>query len=488
MLQALKVDTPASRPALSRERETTPDLQDQAFSGFLASAASFAILPGPAPAAAPALRPEQSARSETPRALERASTSSERAETRRTREQREGAAPSDQVEDAQSQTNGKAPLETRENEEAHANAGDTDQTKAKQPVPTAREAIQPESMAESTIPTPSGVDLTLAKGATTTEGLLAAAPGAAQQIPRAGAPPERLAAQEQLAAAIPMSLPSSKTQAALEQAAPGVQLRFQFSEGAPTSVVTAKPALTELLSLPRPEMETPKPVFNTQRIEAQAPKEAPAPPAATATPPKEVSAAPTPATPTTMMGREAILAPALKPEALPGKPLTGTEAPLGVTGPAMARGTTPVQATAMAEGTKANATFTQMDGTIRWLIKNQEKGAEIQLNPESLGRVVIKLRIEGGEVHARLWASEASTVPLLQDQKAALEASLKQQGLSLGSFDLQQGHRGNDAQRSQDSDLMPSGAGIAEKGERKQDVPIVASPALGGARLLEVFA
>ncbi len=486
MLQALKVDTPASRPALSRERESAPDLQDQAFSGFLASAASFAILPGPAPAATPTPRPERSTRSEAPRAPERASPSSERPETRRAREQGERAVPSDRVEDAQSQA--KAPVEAPEGEGARTDAAGKDQTKAQQPVPTAREAIQPQPTAEAAIPAPSEVELALAKGSPATEGLVAAAPGTAQQVPRAGAPPERVATQEQLAAAVPMSLPSSKAQAALEQAAPGVQLRFQFSEGAPTSAVTAKPALTELLSLPRPEMETPKPVFNSQRIEAQAPKEAPAPPAATATPPKEVSAAPTPGTPTTMMGREAILAPALKPETLPGKPLTGTEAPLGVAGPATVRGTTPVQATAMAEGTKANATFTQMDGTIRWLIKNQEKGAEIQLNPESLGRVVIKLRVEGGEVHARVWASEASTVPLLQDQKAALEASLKQQGLSLGSFDLQQGHRGNDAQRSQGSEFLPSGAGIAERGERKQDVPTVASPALGGAHLLEVFA
>ena len=54
MLQALKVDTPAPRPALNRERETAPDLQDQAFSGYLATAASFSVLPGPAPAAPPA--------------------------------------------------------------------------------------------------------------------------------------------------------------------------------------------------------------------------------------------------------------------------------------------------------------------------------------------------------------------------------------------------------------------------------------------------
>lgn len=486
MLQALKVDTPAPRPALSRERETAPDLQDQTFSGFLASAASFAILPGPTPAAAPTPRPERSGRSEAPRAPERTAPSSERPEARRTREHAEPSAPSDRVEDAQSQA--KTPVEAPEGEGARSEAAGADQTKASQPASTGRETIQPRPAVEAVIPTLSGAEPTLAKGSPTTEGLVAAAQDPSQQALRAGVPPERVTAQGQLAAAIPVSLPSSKAQAALEQAAPGIQLRFQFSEGAPTSAVTAKPALTELLSLPRPEMETPKPVFNTQRIEAQAPKEAPTPPAATPTPPKEVSAAPTPATPTPMMGREAILAPTLKPETLPGKPLTGAEAPLGVAGPATVRGTTPVQAAGMAEGTKANAAFTQMDGTIRWLIKNQEKGAEIQLNPESLGRVVIKLRVEGGEVHARLWASEASTVPLLQDQKAALEASLKQQGLSLGSFDLQQGHRGNDAQRSQGAEFMPSGAGIAERGERKQDVPTVASPALGGAHLLEVFA
>ena len=486
MLQALKVDTPASRPALNRERETTPDLRDQAFSGFLASAASFSVLPGPAPAAAPAPRPERSAQSESQRTTERASADSGRAESRRTREQPDSAAPKDRVEDAQSQP--QASAKASQEEEAPADSPGADPTQAKPSEAVAKEALRPEPKPETPIPAVSTAAMALPKGARETVEPPSGTPEGTRQILKTDTPLESAAAQESFPAVLPKSMPSSKAQAALEQAAPGVQLRFQFSEGAPIQGVTARPALTELLSLPRPEMETPRPVVSAQRAEVQAPQEASPPAAPNATPAKEVSAAPTPATPATMMGREATLTPVLKSEVLPGKSPTGAEAPLGITSPTTIRGTTPVQAAGMAEGTKANATFTQMDGTIRWLLKNQEKGAEIQLNPESLGRVVIKLRIEGGEVHARLWASEASTVPLLQEHKAALEASLRQQGLSLGSFDLQQGRRGNDAQTPQGPEFRTSGAGIAERGERKQDVPIVASPALGGARLLEVFA
>ena len=85
--------------------------------------------------------------------------------------------------------------------------------------------------------------------------------------------------------------------------------------------------------------------------------------------------------------------------------------------------------------------LSQVDGTIRWLIKNQDQGAELQLHPESLGRVQIKLQVEGTVVHAKVWASEPSAVPVLQDHRSFLEASLKSQGLTLGSFDLQQGRR-----------------------------------------------
>ena len=89
--------------------------------------------------------------------------------------------------------------------------------------------------------------------------------------------------------------------------------------------------------------------------------------------------------------------------------------------------------------------MTQVDSTIKWLIKNKEQSAELQLHPENLGRVQIKLTVEGQEVHAKLWASEASALPVLQDHRAFLEDSLKGQGLHLGSFDLQHGQSGDQA-------------------------------------------
>jgi flagellar hook-length control protein FliK len=280
---------------------------------------------------------------------------------------------------------------------------------------------------------------------------------------------------------------ASRAQETLEQAAPGVQLRFQFSEGTPTA--SAKPALTELLSLPKPEIQAPKlptPAARTEVLPAREVAPPPPPP-----PIKATEVAPSGPTQTLQAPgiREAAVAITAKVEPLPGKSASASGAPLSLSGTTtLVKGSTPVPGLESPQGAKSNATFAQLDGSIRWLLKSQEKGAEIQLNPESLGRVVIKLRVEGGEVHARLWASEASTVPILQDHKAALEASLRQQGLSLGSFDLQQGHRGHDAPASAPSDLSGSGPGIATPQEKKQDLPSVAPALLGGARLIEVFA
>lgn len=80
----------------------------------------------------------------------------------------------------------------------------------------------------------------------------------------------------------------------------------------------------------------------------------------------------------------------------------------------------------------------QVEGGIRWMLRNASPGAELQLHPEALGRVRIELRVEGGDVHARLWASDPKSLPVLQEHRAFLEVSLKEQGLNLGSFDLRQ--------------------------------------------------
>ena len=84
------------------------------------------------------------------------------------------------------------------------------------------------------------------------------------------------------------------------------------------------------------------------------------------------------------------------------------------------------------------AVLHQVENGIRWMLQNASPGAELQLHPEALGRVRIELKVEGGEVHARLWASDPKSIPVLQENKAFLEVSLKEQGLNLGSFDLRQ--------------------------------------------------
>lgn len=112
-----------------------------------------------------------------------------------------------------------------------------------------------------------------------------------------------------------------------------------------------------------------------------------------------------------------------------------------------------------------------MDGSIRWLVKNQDKSAEMQLHPESLGRVQVKLTVEGNVVHAKVWASEAAAVPLLQEHRGYLEDSLKSQGLTLGSFDLQQGRRQEQAPLPTPTEPAPALAGVTAVGAAGQDSP-----------------
>jgi flagellar hook-length control protein FliK len=119
---------------------------------------------------------------------------------------------------------------------------------------------------------------------------------------------------------------------------------------------------------------------------------------------------------------------------------------------------------------RPNPVFAQVEGSIRWILQNKTQGAELQLHPEALGRVLIQLRVEGQEVHARLWASEASSLPVLQEHKAFLEASLKEQGLSLGSFNLHFGTRHEQAQTApQERGANLSGSLLSS--EAKQEIP-----------------
>ncbi len=83
----------------------------------------------------------------------------------------------------------------------------------------------------------------------------------------------------------------------------------------------------------------------------------------------------------------------------------------------------------------------QVEGGLKWMLKGGTQEAQLQLHPESLGQVTIHLKVAGGEVHARLWITEPASVQAVRDGRPHLEQALREQGLQLGSFDLQQGNR-----------------------------------------------
>jgi hypothetical protein len=119
------------------------------------------------------------------------------------------------------------------------------------------------------------------------------------------------------------------------------------------------------------------------------------------------------------------------------------------------------------------------------MLKGGAQEARLQLHPESLGQVTIHLRVEGGEVHARLWVTEPASVQAVQEGRPHLEQSLRDQGLQLGSFDLQQGHRPFQEAPPPPTfrDRSPL-AGLAAR----QEAPATAAPSILNPHHVELYA
>lgn len=62
--------------------------------------------------------------------------------------------------------------------------------------------------------------------------------------------------------------------------------------------------------------------------------------------------------------------------------------------------------------------------------------ATIELEPEHLGRIAIRLRVDGGSLTAVLRAESPQTLAVLEQHIPELRAMLSQQGLDAGDFDL----------------------------------------------------
>jgi hypothetical protein len=119
------------------------------------------------------------------------------------------------------------------------------------------------------------------------------------------------------------------------------------------------------------------------------------------------------------------------------------------------------------------------------MLKTGAQEANLQLHPEALGQVSIHLRVEGGEVHAQLWVMEPATVQAVQDGRAHLEQSLKEQGLQLGSFDLHQGHR----PFQEPTPSMPLAPAWPEATAiARQEAPVAAAPSHADPHRIELYA
>jgi flagellar hook-length control protein FliK len=279
----------------------------------------------------------------------------------------------------------------------------------------------------------------------------------------------------------PDTIPAAKAQAALEQANPGLRVQFQF--GDPAAQPTSKPALSEFMNQIKVELQSPS-FAGVGSGSGES--------AATATPqllPTLQLPVPTEQQATLLaLGqpvKEGAPAAASLQSTLTPSEVVGAGAALGATGSVRV---TPTTQAAPAAPLQRETPMSQVDSTIKWLIKNKDQSAELQLHPESLGRVQIKLKVEGTEVHAKLWASEASAMPILQEHRAFLEASLKAQGLTLGSFDLQHGRQSDQAPLpNPDSAPAPliAAAPLAATG---QEAPALLTPGPAGAHRIEIVA
>ena len=153
--------------------------------------------------------------------------------------------------------------------------------------------------------------------------------------------------------------------------------------------------------------------------------------------------------------------------------------------PPVAEAAAPQAQTAPAAAAPPSAPALQLEGGLKWMLKGGAQEAQLQLHPESLGQVTIHLKVEGGEVHVRLWVTDPTSMQAVRDGREHLGVSLKEQGLQLGSFDLQQGHR-----PFQEAPVAPVVREhlLPERIITRQEAPAVARPAILNPHHVELYA
>ncbi len=507
-MQALPVTSP-SAPA--PRREEGPDPQDGRFGAVMASYLPFQTPPTPdlpkAPAATRAAEsPEASARSTSIRPAEPGARSAQGPE---------------KVEPASPEPPAARPVESQAPDRPAAASQPTPQIAAPQAAPEGTPVVAATPLPKSALPPPPDQAPNQAspgpKAPVEAVSLKAALPvpatatptGAtsAEATPTAAAPPfalppgiaadhlqvqitsvEPTAAgvagstgpQPPSAAPVPTPLLPSAEDTATKAPLPKVAT----SEPAPT---TPAPMTTAPLRGATPETETASTGGDSAQArpgsEGARRMPAPEPPQLTEAPLAAASdKAFTPAFPAPKVD-----APRPEPPRSEGPKLQPLTAP-GHDGTLPLSGLTPATAVSAEVKTAPSPVVNQVEGTLRWMVKGAVPEARLQLHPESLGKVAIELKITEGQVHAKVWVQDPAAMQALQDGRASLEQALKQSGLQLGSFDLQQGGEASRQSPEPEARNARGSHGEPTRPTARQEAPAVGGSRSANSRRIELYA
>lgn len=153
-------------------------------------------------------------------------------------------------------------------------------------------------------------------------------------------------------------------------------------------------------------------------------------------------------------------------KATAGVPQYGIDAPVGTAGFASALG-----------------------DRLTWMVKDGQTQAQLKLNPEQLGPIVVDIQMQGAMAHVSFTAAHDATRAAIESSMPQLASALQSEGLSLGGANVQ-------AQTQQDArprsdDTAPSGTGRSASGADAQTAVSAAVPRARSARangVLDLYA
>lgn len=151
----------------------------------------------------------------------------------------------------------------------------------------------------------------------------------------------------------------------------------------------------------------------------------------------------------------------------------------------VAEAAVPVAQTTPPPAPPPSAPALQVEGGLKWMLKGGAQEAQLQLHPDSLGQVTIHLKVQGGEVHVRLWVTDPTSMQAVRDGQEHLGVALREQGLQLGSFDLQQGHRPH--QEAPPAPVVREHL-LPERPSTRQEAPTPTRPASLNPHHVELYA